>query len=167
MFCKFDLNMAKYTRQFTTEHPPELQWVPGVIESSAERNKNNVTLFSGAWWQSISNPHFFKNINMFMFTPLLQFRWHTCQTFLESPKTSRSIKIVQIAEAKPLHNPLNITKKVFSHANIKMERDEHLNTLFEAKSNKVCVRSGVQLFWYKVVSIQVVLIQGEVDLLHM
>ena len=63
-----------------------------------------------------------------MFTPLLQFRWHTYQTFLESPKTSRSLKIVQIAEAKPLHNPLNITKKVFSHANIKMEQDEHLNT---------------------------------------
>ena len=73
LFCKFDLDMAKYTQQFATEYPPELQRVPGVIESSAERNKNNVTLFNEVWWQSISNPHFFKNINMFMFTPLLQF----------------------------------------------------------------------------------------------
>ena len=39
--------------------------------TETERNKNSVTLLNGAWWQSISNPHFFLNINMFMISPCL------------------------------------------------------------------------------------------------
>ena len=35
LFCKFDLDTAKYIQQFTSEYPPELQRVPDVIESPA------------------------------------------------------------------------------------------------------------------------------------
>ena len=37
LFWKFDLNMAKYTQRLPTEYPPELWWVPSLIESTASR----------------------------------------------------------------------------------------------------------------------------------
>ena len=43
------------------------------ILTMTERNKNNVALFNGAWWQSISNPHFFlkhKHVHDHTLTPI-------------------------------------------------------------------------------------------------
>ena len=34
LFCKFDLGVAKYTRRFTVEYPPDLRWVLGLITES-------------------------------------------------------------------------------------------------------------------------------------
>ena len=34
LFCKFDLGVAKNTRRFTAEYPPDLRWVLGLITES-------------------------------------------------------------------------------------------------------------------------------------